>query len=235
MSKPTILRIMRSKLVALVLVSPCLADSVAEIPLGIEVVTGYRSSYIQRGFELGNDLIDIQAEAEIALTDHWILNLGGNHGSGENEFSENAGFLALRYETDTWSAGIATTGRDFTNAIFRDGLEVVPGLTWHLSSDWDLAAEFAYDAGDGGWYSSIEAAWSKPLGESSFLSACAGSSCTADYYGSDGWHDAYGRLSWTYVFNRSVSITPFVGTSIPTSSGPTANQGFAGLWFEVNF
>jgi len=226
---------MRRPLALLATLSPCLADPAAEIPLGIEVVTGYRSADAHRGFELAQDLIDVQAEAESALADAWVLNLGGDDGSGDTEFSEAAAFLDLRYETEKWSAGIATTWRDYDHSLFRDGFDLAPRFTWHLDDSWDLATGVAYDSGDGGWYGNVEASLSKPLGESSFLAATAGTSWTEDYYGSNGWHDAYARLSWTYAFNRNVAITPFAGTSIPTSSGPGSNQLFAGLWFEVNF
>jgi len=234
-SRFAILAGMRRPLALLATLSPCLAEPAAEIPLGIEVVTGYRSTYVHRGFELAQDLIDVQAEAEIALSDQWVINLGGYYGSGDAEFSETAAFLDLRYETEKWSAGIATTWRDYDRSLFRDGFDLAPGFSWHLNDDWDLNAGLAYDTGDGGWYGNLEAAWSQPLGDSSFLAATAGTSWTEDYYGSNGWHDAYARLSWTYAFNRNVAITPFAGTSIPTSSGPGSKQLFAGLWFEVNF
>jgi hypothetical protein len=209
------------------------SGSAADIPLGVEVVTGYRSEYVHRGFELAQDLIDVQAEAEIALSDRWVLNLGGYYGtgSGSDDFSEAAAFLDLRYEAERWTAGIATTWRDYQDSFFKDGFDLAPRFAWHLTDDWNLAAGIAYDTGDGGWYGNLEAVWSKPLGESSFLGATAGTSWTEDYYGSSGWHDAYARLSWTYAFNDRVAVTPFAGTSIPTSGGPGSNRLFAGIWF----
>jgi hypothetical protein len=41
------------------------------------VVTGYRTGSVHRGFEPAQDLIDVQAEAEIAISNEWLLNLGG--------------------------------------------------------------------------------------------------------------------------------------------------------------
>lgn len=208
-----------------------------KLPLGIEVVTGFRSDYVHRGFQLAGSLIDIQAEAEIALGDRWLLNVGGYHGTatGDGDFSESAAFLDLRFEADAWTAAFAVTWRDYQDALFTDGFDLSPSFTWHLNDDWDLGTGFAYDTGDGGWYGFVEASWSKPTSESSFLSAKAGSSWTADYYGSDGWHDLYSRLSWTYAINRNVAITPFIGAHLPTSSGPEQTRLYAGVWFEVNF
>jgi hypothetical protein len=228
---------MRRLVAVLATLAPCLAEEAGDIPIGIEVVTGYRTEYIHRGFKLADDLIDVQAEAEIALSNEWVLSLGGYYGTGagDEDFSEAAAFFDLRYEAKQWSAGIATTWRDYQDSFFEDGFDIAPSFIWHLTDDWDLAAGIAYDTGDGGLYGNLEASWSKPLGKSSFLSAKAGTSWTEDYYGSSGWNDLYGRVSWTYAFNDSVAISPFAGTSIPMSSSPQTDRLFAGVWFEVNF
>lgn len=207
------------------------------LPIGIEVVTGYRTDYVYRGFQLAGSLIDVQAEAEVALSDDWLLNVGGYYGTatGDADFSEAAAFFDLRYETEKWTAAFGTTWHDYQDSFFEDGFDLAPSFTWHLTKDWDIGTGIAYDTGDGGWYGHLEATWSKATGEHSFLSTEAGTSWTEDYYGSSGWHDVYARLGWTYAFNRSVSVTPFVGTSIPMSSSPERNRLFGGVWFEVNF
>jgi hypothetical protein len=218
--------------------SPCLADPPSETtPIGIEVVTGYRSEYIHRGFKLTDDLIDVQLEAEIALSNEWVLNLGGNYGTatGDEDFAEAAAFFELHYDTKQWTAGFATTWRDYQDSFFEDGFDLNPSFTWHLNDDWDIGSGIAYDTGNGGWYGNLEASWSKPLGKSSFIEAKAGTSFTNDYYGSDGWHDLYARLSYTYAFNDSVAVTPFAGSSIPMKSSPQTDRLLAGVWFEVNF
>lgn len=231
-------RVMRRLAAFLVLTAPCFAESVSDdIPIGVEVLTGFRSEYIHRGFKLTNNLIDVQTEAEIALSNEWVLNLGGFYGTGtgRGDFSETAAFFDLRYEAENWTAGFATTFRDYQDSIFTDGLDLCPSFKWRLSDDWTIGTKVAYDTGDGGWYGNLEAAWSKPLSEDSFLSARVGSSWTSDYYESSGWHNSFARLSWTYAINDSVAITPFAGTSIPMSSSAERNRLFGGLWFEVNF
>jgi hypothetical protein len=212
-------------------------DDKDRLPIGIEVVTGYRTDYVHRGFQLAGSLIDIQAQAEIALSNEWLLDVGGYYGTatGDGDFSEVAAFFDLRYETEKWTAAFGTTWRDYQDSFFEDGFDLAPSFTWHLTKDWDLGTGIAYDTGDGGWYGHLEVAWSKPTSDNSFLSTEFGTSWTEDYYGSSGWHDLYSRVGWTYTFNRNVSVTPFVGTSIPMSSSPERNRLFGGVWFEVNF
>jgi hypothetical protein len=212
-------------------------EAAGEVPLGIEVVTGYRTDYVYRGFQLAGSLIDVQAQAEVALNDAWLLNVGGYFGTatGDGDFSEAAAFFDFRYETEAWSVGMATTWRDYDDSRFADGFDLQPTFLWHLGDHFDLGTGIAYDTGDGGWYGHLEAAWSMETGRDSFLSTELGTSWTEDYYGSSGWHDLYGRVGWTYAFNRSVSVTPFVGASVPMTSGPERNRLFGGVWFEVNF
>ena len=58
----------RSALLATLLLAPVLnAEVESDLPLGLEVVTGIRSSYVFRGFDLADTLIDVQLEGELAL------------------------------------------------------------------------------------------------------------------------------------------------------------------------
>lgn len=205
--------------------------------LGVEVVTGYRSEYVYRGFKLADDVIDAQIEAEIALSNEWVLHLGASYATatGKGDFSETSGYLDLLYETPKWTAGIAATFHTDDGSLFRDGLDLAPTFAWHLSEDLDLKFGVAYDTGAEGWYGHLEAEWSKPLNKSSFITALAGTSVVHDYYGAEGWHDLYARLSYSYAINSHVAVTPFIGASLPVRSGPTEESLHVGLWFEVNF
>lgn len=217
-------------------VVPCLSapDS---LPLGVEVVTGYRSEYIQKGYRLAQDVFEAQIEAEIALSNEWVLNLGGWYAgaTGDGSFSETAFFFDIAYDTPEWTAGVRTTFRDFDNALFEDGVEIQPVFVWHLHEDWDLSFSAAYDTGADGWYGAAEVEWTKPTGDSSFISVLAGTGVTSDWYRETGWHDVHARISWTYAINRHVAVTPFAGASVPLSSGEADGGIFGGVWFEVNF
>ncbi len=118
--------------------------------------------------------------------------------------------------------------------MFRDAFTVGPFVNWHPNRDWRVGGIVEFDTGADGWYGAVEAGWSRPTGRDSFLRAHAGASAVSDFYGRSGMNDLYARLAWTYGFNRSVAITPFVGTSITLDSAASTRL-YAGLWFEVNF
>ncbi len=227
---------MKRSLLWLLSATSCL-PAADDLPWGVEVVTGYRSEYAQRGFRLARDVIDAQIEMEIALSNEWILNLGGWYASatGNGDFTEAAAFFDLGYDTEAWTAGIRTTFRNYDHALFDDGVEIQPSFTWHLGEDWDFALSAGYDTGADGWYGAADVEWSKPTGESSFISVLAGLGIAEDFYGSSGWHDLHTRISWSYAINRHVAVTPFLGASLPLRSGPAASSLFGGVWFEVNF
>jgi len=218
---------------------PLAAEGSPEIPIGIEAVTGYRSEFIYRGFNLGQNVIDFQLESEIALTNNLILSVGGWYATetGSGDFSETTGFLDLRYEWTHWALGIAASYHSFTHSFFEDGLDSGLFVTWAPNDDIQLTAGGYYDDGPGGWYGKLEGNWSRPLGDKSFVSLLTGVSWVDDYYLRSGWNDAYARFSYTYAFNDRVSVTPFVGTSISLDSGPASGSDYlwGGLWFEVNF
>ncbi|NIP93606.1 MAG: hypothetical protein GWO24_09165, partial [Akkermansiaceae bacterium] len=72
-------------------------DSGTEIPLGIEAVTGIRSGYVHRGFDLAGTLLDFQLEGEVTLKDNLHFNFGGWFATEvSDDFTEGAGFLDLR-------------------------------------------------------------------------------------------------------------------------------------------
>ena len=213
------------------------ATGAADVPLGIEVVTGYRSEYVYRGFLLGRDVLEVQLETEISLSNQWSIGLGAWYASetGDGEFTETTAFTSLTYRTGQWEIGGSASYHAYDHSLFQDGCDLGLHVTWRPSDDWSFTTGVYYDTGADAWYGKLEGMWSKPTGNHSFVTALAGASCVSGYYGRDGGNDAYGRLAWTYAFNDRVSITPFVGTSLTLDSDEGHDRLFGGLWFEVNF
>ena len=203
---------------------------------GVEVLTGYRSEYIDRGFKLANDVVEVQVNAELVLDDHWTLDLGAWYGTetGSESFDQITGFLGLAYDAESWQAGMDAAYSSYSHRVFEDGVRIGPFINWFWGDDWRIGAAMDYDTGADGYYAQVDGTWTQPTGEDSFLSITGGLSATSDFYSRSGLNDIFGRISWSYHINRHVAVTPFGGTSVALDSGGE-NRFFAGVWFEVNF
>ena len=68
-----------------------------DIPLGIEAVTGIRSGYVYRGFDLGDTLMDVHLQTEVVLEGNLTLAAGGWFATEVgDEFTEGAAALGVR-------------------------------------------------------------------------------------------------------------------------------------------
>lgn len=232
-------------LLALCFSSELHADVEDDIQLGVEAVTGFRSNYVYRGFELAESTLDFQIEAEIALNNDTLLNVGAWYATetGNGDFDEAAFFTTLRFEkSDKLTLGLSATYRSFSHSkpplsvIFEDGVDLGGFATWHFCRDFNATVGAYYDTGADGWYGHMETKWSKVISDKAFFQLKTGVSYVDDYYGRDGLNDAYSRLSLTYHISDTVSITPFVGGSVLLdSSDPGDDQAYGGVWFEVRF
>jgi len=237
-------------ILSLSLLSLCLpaqlsAEVENDLALGIEAVTGFRSDYIHRGFELAEGTLDFQIEGEIALNNHTFLNVGAWYATetGNGKFDETAFFTHLRFEhSEQLTLGLSATYRSFSNStpplsvMFEDGVDAGAFATWNFCKDFNATAGAYYDTGAEAWYGHLETRWSKVVSEKSFVTLKTGVSYVDDYYGRDGLNDVYSRLSFTYNISETVSLTPFVGGSaLLDSDDPGGDQAFGGVWFEVRF
>ena len=224
-------------LVVLGVTCPLLKSEVGEdIPYGIEAVTGLRSAYSYRGFELASSTLDFQLETEVAINNDLSLAAGGWIASElGGQFEEKTGFLELRTTLgDAFTAGAAVGYHGYRNSVIRSGFDLSGTFTWHTKTDWKFSTSVAHDCGVGGWYGELASHWYKRLSDDAFLSGKLGVSGTEDYYGLSGLSELNGRLSFTYNVNTMLSVTPFVGYSHELRHRD-GNEIHAGFWFEVSF
>ena len=216
---------------------PFLKSEVAEdIPYGIEAVTGLRSAYSYRGFELASSTLDFQLETEVTINNDLSLAAGGWIASElGGQFEEKTGFLELRTTLgDAFTASAAIGYHGYSNSIIRSGLDLSGSFTWYAKTDWKFSTSVAHDCGAGGWHGELASHWYKRLSDDAFFSGKLGITGTEDYYGHSGLSDLNGRLSVTYNINTMLSVTPFVGYSHELRHRD-GNEIHAGLWFEVSF
>lgn len=221
----------------LVFCGPIFAEIENEIPLGVEVVSGIRSAYVYRGFKLADTSLDLQIEAELALSNESSINLGTWHLSeSSGDFSETGAFLDLRSDlNDQTTIGSSLTFRNFRGTALESGLDVGLFVSHQFDDSWDSKAGVYYDLGNDAFYASAGLRWSKPFSEKAFIAVENSVSYVSDYLEHDGFNDYYGRLSLTYAMSDTVSFTPFVGWSIQLDDSTSDDSVFGGLWFEFIF
>lgn len=215
--------------------SPAEVDS--EIPLGIEAVTGIRTDYVHRGFELAGTSLDFQLEAEITLSDETSFHSGLSHLSeSDGDFSETSGYFGLSH---SWSKKLTLeaflTYRDRSSSLLNSGLDLGFSTSYRINDDWAWRNELNFDFGEDALYLASELEWSKVLSDQSFITLEAGLSYVSNYLDRDGLNDLYSRLSYTFALSDQVSFTPFVGTSIQLEDKDASDVAFGGIWFEVIF
>lgn len=215
------------------------SDSSKDIPLGIEAVTGLRSNYFYRGFDLADSTLDFQLETEVALSNHWFVNVGGWYASeGDGDFRDTSAFVEVRKEWKDFTFSLIAAYHDYDGSdVFESGLDFGVESSWYISEAFDLKVGLYRDFEAEAWYAKVEGGYSRKVTDDSYLTLSTGLSWVDDYYGRDGLNDYFGRLAFTYNVNSGISLTPFVGYSVPfEGSDPLAEDSFeAGLWFEVSF
>jgi hypothetical protein len=209
-----------------------------QIPLGIEAVTGFRSGYIHRGFDLADTSLEFQFAGELTLSNESSIHVGLSHlAESTGNFSETAGYLELDHKfTNQLHAGVSVTYRDRNHSILDSGLDLGIFTSFTINDDWEWRNEFNYDFGASGSYLTSEVIWSKAFSDKFYLSIAGGVSYLASYENRTGLNDLYGRISLNYAFSDQVALSPFLGTSIPLDSEETRRDFlYGGLWFQVIF
>lgn len=211
-----------------------------EFPLGVEVVTGLRTDYVHRGFQLAGSVLDAQIETEYTLQQDLTLVLGGWIASElSGDFSEIGGSILLEHtltELFTVGGGFQSFNRD--NGPIPDEQNLSLYFQFFPNQDWDLKLLASRDFEGNGWYSALEGGWSYRLSDDAFLSLKSGVSWVNNYNQRDGFNDFFGRISFTYLINNSVSVTPFAGWSVlfdDDEINDETDRIYSGLWFEVVF
>lgn len=206
-----------------------------DLTLGIETLSGLRSSYIDRGFKLADSTLEFQVESEIALGGGFAIPVAAwTIAETGGDFSETSLSVGVQKDWENIQLSGFVDYRLFENSLFQDGFDLGVVAKWFLAENWELAGEARYNVAAEGTYFAIEGGYSKPLSEDLFISAESGVSATASYFDRSGLNDIYGRVSLTYNVNSFLSLTPFVGFSIGLDE-EADEEGFAGLWLAVSF
>lgn len=213
------------------------ADVDSEIPLGIEAVTGVRTDYVHRGFQLAQSALDFQLETELSLSKETSLHFGFAHlAESDGSFTETASYLEVsHYFNERFGIGASFTYRDRDESILRGGFDLGLFTTYAINEDWRWRNEVNFDFGVEGTYLNSELEWSQVISDKSFISIEAGLSYVSSYLDRSGLNDFHARIAYTYAISDQISFTPFVGSSIQIEDRNADDVIYTGLWFEVIF
>ncbi len=217
--------------------SVAFAEVDSEIPLGIEAVTGLRTDYVHRGFQLAESALDFQLEAEIILSNSNSLSLGFAHLSESGEdFNETWSYLEFSHSFNkNLTSGASFTYRDRNESILQGGFDLGLFTSYSINDVWRWRNELNFDLGVDGVYLNTELEWSQIISNKSFVTIKAGLSWVSEYLERDGLNDFHTRLTYTYALSDQVSFTPFIGSSIQIGDKDADDILYGGLWFEVIF
>ena len=208
-----------------------------ELNLGIEAVTGIRSGYLHRGYNLADASLEFQLQAEFALSNESSLNFGVWHlAESDGDFSANSAYLELDHQVagQLWIGG-SITYRKLDRSTLDSGGDLGTYFRYRPHDDWTISGELNYDFAADGWYADTELEWSQPLSDSAFIAIINGVSFASEYYGDSSFHDVFSKITLTYALSDEIAFTPFVGSNFSLSDSNRDDEFYAGLWFEVIF
>ncbi len=214
------------------------ASAVDDIPYGIEAVAQYRSEYSYRGFILAKDTIDLQLGAQYAFNDTTYLNSTAWFGSeiGDGDFTEGGLRANLLKDLGAMTYSLSGTYRSYSNTFFEDGANIEVAAIYHFNQLIDFSGRIAYDTGAEGWYANFETNYYHRLNDDSYFNFSGGISAVDSYYLRDGLNDVFAKLSYTYNINQSVSVSPYLGSSILLDEDDFGSDSlYAGIYFAVSF
>lgn len=221
--------------------NPQEASATTDIPYGIEAVTQYRSEYSYRGFTLAQDTLDFQLGASYAFDSTTYLNSTAWFGTeiGDGDFSEGGILVDLRKDVGDVTFSLSASYQSYqsySNTFFESGANLGSEVIYHFNKSFDFSTSFAYDTGAEGWYGNSGAHYYFRINDDSFINLSAGVSYVSSYYQRDGFNDAFGKLSYTYNINQSVSVSPYVGTSVLLDNDDAGRDSLhGGIYFAVSF
>jgi len=207
-----------------------------DIKFGIEALTTWRSEYIYRGFSLANQSLGFQLAGQVALSNTTTIDIGLHHDTAisDGDFSETGAYIDFSKNIGDLTYTGSLNLRDYTNSEFNSGADIGGKVNWAYNDTFDFTAQLSYDTGASGIYGELKASAYKDLSIDSYLLFNTGIGITSSYYDRTGLHHFQAKLEYVYNINDSVSISPYVGTSIGIDD-EAPDSIYSGIYFAVSF
>jgi len=184
-----------------------------DIKFGVEALTTWKSEYIYRGFSLADQSLGFQLAGQVALSNSSTIDIGLHHdtAASDGNFSETGIYIDFTKDIGDLSYTASLNLRDYTDSVFDSGADIGGSINWTYNDTFDFTAQLSYDTGASGLYGEV-----------------------SSYYDRTGLHQLFAKLEYVYNINDSVSISPFVGTSIGIHDD-ASDSVYAGAYFAVSF
>lgn len=207
-----------------------------EVKFGLEGLTTWRSEYIYRGFSLANQSLGFQLAGQVSLSNSSTLDIGFNHdtASGDGEFSETGAYIDFSKDIGDLTYTASLNLRDYSNSEFDSGADIGGKVNWAYNDTFDFTAQLSYDTGASGIYGELKASAYKNISIDSYLLFNTGLGITSSYYDRTGLHQFFAKLEYVYNINDSVSISPYIGTSLGIHD-EAIDSIYSGVYFAVSF
>ena len=209
-----------------------------DIPYGIEAVTQYRSEYNFRAFDLANETIGFQLGANYALDNSTTLTttLWQDSETGDGDFAEAGALVSLAKDIGETTFSLSGIYRSYSNSFLESGTNIEAAVHHNLTDNLSSSATLAYDTGADGLYAELSLQHYHRINDKSFLSVTGGISYVEDYYQLSGLNDTFVKVGYTYNINQSVSIAPYIATSVLLDNTENRRHSLhAGAYFAVSF
>ncbi len=207
-----------------------------DIKYGIEALTTWKSEYLHRGFKLSNQNLGFQLAGQVALSNTSTLDIGIHHDAATSNgtFTETGAYIDFTQDIGDLSYTYTLNLRDYDNSTFKSGADIGSKVNWAYNDTFDLTAELSYDTGASGFYGEVKGSAYKNISNDSYLLFDTGFGLTSSYYGRTGLHHFFAKFEYVYNINDSVSISPYIGTSLGIHSNAPDSIN-TGIYFAVSF
>lgn len=207
-----------------------------DIKYGLEALTTWKSEYLHNGFRLSNQNLGFQLSGQVALSNTTTLDIGLHHdaATGDGNFTETGAYIDFTKDIGDLSYSYTFNLRDYDNSEFKSGADFGGKVNWAYDDTFDFTAALSYDTGASGFYGEVKASAYKNISNDSYLLFETGFGLASSYYGRTGLHHIFAKLEYVYNINDSISISPYIGTSLGVHND-APDSIYSGIYFAVSF
>ena len=213
------------------------AVNAADIPIGIEWLSGLRSEYLHRGIQNAGSLTELQLQSSYSLSQDESVELSlWQLGGRESSFAEYGVELGYAQSLGRYSMTPSVRYREIEEGVETSTAELGFELSYRWSDDFATSFEASYQEAEAAILASLSAEYSYVLTDDSYVVGQLSIHSADDYHGLSGLYDVTGTLRYIHHINDFLTVTPFAQVSeVFHTSSVHETRGSLGLLLSVFF